>query len=180
MKQKMLRNCIATLYKVTPPISYPNPFVREKKVRRETSESGTWKKNWRENAFTSDFRIFHVSVSRFSLPAFFLHVWYWVVSRSILGCFTFDFGLFHVRFSRFSRHVFGSFAAEKVKWRAVIEFLDLYLIRGINPEMHAVNSAPQSRCRGCYPWSLLAKGMSRPNIPLNPRPNMRNPIMHEP
>ena len=72
------------------------------------------KKVGRENAFTSDFRIFHVSVSRFSLPAFFLsrlilgrftfdfglfHVRFWVVSRSILGCFTFDFRGFHVTFS---------------------------------------------------------------------------------
>ena len=77
------------------------PFVREKnKIERETSGSGTWKKKvGRENAFTSDFRIFHVTVSRFSLPAFFL-------SRSILGrftfnlfCFTFDFRGFHVTFS---------------------------------------------------------------------------------
>ena len=75
--------------------------VKRLKVERE-------KKVGRENAFTSDFRIFHVSVSRFSLPAFFL-------SRSILGRFTFNVFLFHVRFSRFSRHVFGSFAAENVK-----------------------------------------------------------------
>ena len=145
---------------------------RAENVTWKTRKSNVKKKVGRENSFTSDFRIFHVTILRFSLPVF---------------SFTFDIWKFHFTiwvFSRqtflFPRHVFGSFAAEKVKWRAVIEFLDLYLIRGINPEMHAVNSAPQSRCRGCYPWSLLAKGMSRPNIPLNPGPNMRNPIMHEP
>ena len=81
------------------------------------------KKVGRENAFTSDFRIFHVSVSRFSLPAFFLsrlilgrftfdfglfHVRFWVVSRSILGCFTFDFRGFHVTFSARSEPKRGS------------------------------------------------------------------------
>ena len=107
------------------------------------------KKVGRENAFTSDFRIFHVSVSRFSLPAFFL-------SRLILGRFTFDFGLFHVRFWVVLRSIFAVFTSRfrlvpSRKGEVKIEFLDVYLIRGINPEMHAVNSAPQSRCRGCYP-----------------------------
>ena len=90
-----------------PPISYPNsntgtnPFVREKnKIERETSENGTWqKKVRRENAFTSDFRIFTLQFRVFHFQLFFFHVRYWVVSRSMLFCFTFDFRGFHVTFS---------------------------------------------------------------------------------
>ena len=85
----------------------PKPNHRYLTVCTWKKQNRTWnfwkwnveKKVGRENAFTSDFRIFHVSVSRFSRPAFFL-------SRSILGrftfnlfCFTFDFRGFHVTFS---------------------------------------------------------------------------------
>ena len=97
----------------------------------ETLESRTWKKKvGREDCFTFQFRFLHVLFLRFSRPAFFF-------SRSIFTFFTFQFRFFHIPFSRFSRYVFGAFAAENVKCTAVIEFLHLYLIRGINAEIHA-------------------------------------------
>ena len=127
------------------------------------------KKVGRENVFTSDFRIFHVTVSRFSLPAFFL-------SRSILGrftfnfFFTFDFRGFHVTFSARSEPKRGSEDR----------------ISGCIPHTRYKSRNARSKLgptvKMSWLLSLIAsrEGMSRPNISLNRGPNMRNPIVYEP
>ena len=89
------------------------------------------------------------------------------------------FRLFHCKVSVFSLQGF-LVPLQSLQWnQPLCQFLpkaSLFLPKA-SP---SISAESLSCCRGCYPWSLLAKGMSRPNIPLNPGPNMRNPILHEP